>query len=99
MAKETKDPIRRDTDGVPIVVVTRQIQLLCHDVKVVNGSGKPEAVKLSVTRPFLDELNTAALDLLEYGIGKAAADGRTTLMKEDIPPIKALLDLEDDEQD
>lgn len=90
------DPIRRDENDVPIIVVTRQVQLLCHDVKVTNGSGELESLKLSVTKPFLEELNSASLDLLEYAIGKASGDGRTTLMKEDIPPIKALLDLEEE---
>lgn len=91
--------VRRDEYGNPVIVVQKQIQLLCHDLQVEqpnSNGGALVPIKMRPTKPFLDNFNFLVVRLLEHCMLNAHTEGRTTLMEKDVPSLDILPDEDDD---
>jgi hypothetical protein len=83
MAKGT---LRKDKEsGLPILVITNQLQLYCHhEVEEETEEGiKP--IKIRPTSKFINELNVRVLELLDESIKNARSAGRMEIQAEDVP--------------
>ena len=94
--------VRRDEYGNPVIVVQKQIQLLCHDLQVEQPNSNGDelvSLKMRPTKPFFDNFNFLVVRLLEHCMLKAHTEGRTTLMEKDVPSLDILPEEDDAEED
>jgi len=82
-----KGKLRMDEkSGLPILVITNQLQLWCHNkVEEILDGGIVETVKIRPTQKFIDELNKRTFELLQESINNAREDGRREIQAQDVP--------------
>ena len=92
---EKSAKLRVDENGVPLLIVARQIQIICHTLKTEDEYGSEVPLKLRPSQGFLTELNEAVIDLVEQCCSNATDEKRTTLMDKDVPNLRQLLEMEE----
>jgi len=88
--------------GEPLLLNNAQIKLYCHNDVLEGNPDDPEdmeIVKMRPTEPFYDELQKQVYDMLMDAIAAARRDGRTTLMREDVPGYDPEEDEDEDEEE
>ena len=84
-----KRPLRLDENDNPMLVVTSNLKLFCHEnVDDQSEEGDVFTVKMRATGPFLSEFNARVFSLLQSSIQSARMEDRTTLLPEDVPTLE-----------
>jgi len=81
-----KGKLRLDEEsGLPILVITNQLQLYCHNEVEEHTEEGVVPIKIRPTAKFIDELNKRVCELLDESIQNARNAGRKEIQADDVP--------------